>query len=89
MATVNLVLTALACLASLACMVLLFRGYAASAMPLLLWSALCFVCLTVNNGLLFFDMVVFQDINLRLYRIGAALAGIVFLLYAFLLWEAE
>jgi hypothetical protein len=32
--------------------------------------------------------VVFQDINLRLYRIGAALAGIVFLLYGFL-WEAE
>lgn len=46
------------------------------------------MCLTVNNGLLFFDMVVFPDINLRLYRIGAALAAIVFLLYAFL-WEAE
>ena len=88
MASINLALTLLAVLTSLACTVLLFRAYAQTALRLLLWSALCFVCLTVNNGLLFFDMVVFQDINLRLYRIGAALAGIVFLLYGFL-WEAE
>lgn len=88
MATVNLVLTALACLASLACMVLLFRGYAASAMPLLLWSALCFVCLSANNLLLFLDMVVFPEFDLRIFRICASLAGIAFLLYAFL-WEAE
>ena len=88
MASVNLGLTLLAVLTSLACTVLLFRAYADTALRLLLWSALCFVCLTVNNALLFFDLVVFPDINLRLYRIVAALAGIVFLLYVFL-WEAE
>jgi hypothetical protein len=32
--------------------------------------------------------VVFPDINLRLYRITAALAGVLCLLYGFL-WEAE
>jgi Family of unknown function (DUF5985) len=88
MASINLALTLLAVLTSLACTVLLFRAYADTALRLLLWSALCFVCLTVNNGLLFFDLVVFPDINLRAYRISAALAGVVCLLYGFL-WEAE
>jgi Family of unknown function (DUF5985) len=88
MASINLALTLLAVLTSLACTVLLFRAYADTALRLLLWSALCFVCLTVNNGLLFFDLVVFPDIHLRAYRISAALAGVVCLLYGFL-WEAE
>ena len=88
MASINLALTLLAVLTSLACTVLLFRAYADTALRLLLWSALCFVCLTVNNGLLFFDLVVFPELNLRAYRISAALAGVVCLLYGFL-WEAE
>ena len=88
MASINLGLTLLAALTSLACTVLLFRAYADTALRLLLWSALCFVFLTVNNGLLFFDLVVFPDLNLRLYRIVAALAGVLCLLYGFL-WEAE
>jgi Family of unknown function (DUF5985) len=88
MATVNLVLTLLAALTSLTCMLLLFRAYAANGVRLLLWSALCFVCLTANNMLLFFDLVVFPDIDLLFYRLAAALAGILFLLYGFI-WEAE
>jgi len=88
MATVNLVLTLLAALTSLTCMVLLFRAYAANGVRLLLWSALCFVCLTTNNVLLFFDLVVFPDIDLRIYRLAAAFAGVLFLLYGFI-WEAE
>ena len=88
MVSVDFVLTLLAALTSLACMVLLFRGYAATGVRLLFWSALCFVCLTANNALLFFDLVVFPDIDLRVYRIAAAFAGILFLLYGFI-WEAE
>lgn len=53
MVTFNSVLYLLALVTSLACMVLLFRAYAASGMRLLLWSALCFVGLTLNNVLLF------------------------------------
>jgi hypothetical protein len=88
MATINFVLTLLASLTSLTCMLLLFRAYAGNGVRLLLWSALCFVCLTANNALLFFDLVVFPDIELRIYRLFAALAGVLFLLYGFI-WEAE
>lgn len=86
--TLKLVLTLLASLTSLACMVLLFRAYFATGLRLLLWSALCFVCLTANNVLLFFDLVVFPDLDLRVYRLCTALAGVLLLLYGFL-WEAE
>lgn len=85
----KVVLYLLAALTSIACMVLLFRGYARSGARLLLWSALCFVCLSVNNILLFFDLVIFPtQLDLRLYRLLAALAGALFLLYAFI-WETE
>ena len=85
----QVVLFLLAALTSFACMALLFRGYARSRVRLLLWSALCFIFLTANNVLLFVDNVVFPDvIDLRPWRLGAALIGIACLLYAFI-WEAE
>ena len=88
MASVNVILALLAALTSLTCMVLLFRAYAANGVRLLLWSALCFVCLTANNALLFVDLAVFPDVDLRLLRLAASLVGVLFLLYGFL-WEAE
>lgn len=84
MITFNFVLLGLAVLTCLACTVLLFRGYAHSGMRLLLWSALCFVFLTVNNLLLFFDLVVFVDLDLRPFRLVTALIGLLFLLYGFI-----
>jgi hypothetical protein len=87
--TFNSMLYLLALVTSLACMALLFRAYAASGMRLLLWSELCFVGLSVNNVLLFFDLVVFPtQVDLRPYRLLSALAGLLFLLYGFI-WEAE
>jgi Family of unknown function (DUF5985) len=89
MLTFDSILYLLALITSLACMVLLFRAYAASGMRLLLWSALCFVGLSVNNVLLFFDLVVFPtEVDLRPYRLLSALAGLLFLLYGFI-WESE
>jgi hypothetical protein len=88
MVTFNFVLYALAVLTCLACTVLLFRGYARSHVRLLLWSALCFVFLTLNNLLLFFDLIVFIELDLRPWRLAAALAGLVFLLYGFI-FEAD
>jgi hypothetical protein len=83
------VLFLLAALTSLACMALLFRGYARSGVRLLLWSALCFVFLATNNVLLFFDAIVFPtQVDLRVFRLAAAAAGILCLLYAFI-WEVE
>ncbi len=89
MLTFDSILYLLALITSLACMVLLFRAYAGSGMRLLLWSALCFVGLSVNNVLLFFDLVVFPtQFDLRPYRLLSALAGLLFLLYGFI-WESE
>ena len=89
MATVNFILYLLAVLTCIACTVLLFRGYGASRQRLLLWGALCFVFLSLNNLLLFFDLVVFPtEVDLRLYRLAAALVGLAFLLYGFI-FESE
>lgn len=87
--SVTSILTCLAMLTSAACMWFLFRAYAATRLRLLLWSGLCFVFLTVNNVLLFFDVVVFPvEVDLRPYRLAAALIAVGFLLYGFI-WEAE
>jgi hypothetical protein len=84
-ATFNLLLYALVMLACLACMLLLFRGYARSGVRLLFWSALCFVGLSVSNVMLFFDLALFPtQIDLRPYRLLAAVAGLGFLLYGFI-----
>jgi len=90
METFSFVLYLMAVLTCLACTVLLARSYAHTGVRLLLWSTLCFVCLSINNILLFFDLVVFAapEIDLRPWRLAAALAGLMFLLYGFI-WEAE
>ncbi|MNC94025.1 hypothetical protein D3C83_107830 [compost metagenome] len=45
--------------------------------------------LSISNVLLFFDLVVFPtSVDLRLWRLAAALVGLLFLLYGFI-WESE
>ena len=78
----------LCALTSIACAVLLARGYRESRARLLLWSALCFVFLTFNNLLLFLDLTTPPELDFRPYRLAAALIGVFFLLYGFI-WEAE
>jgi hypothetical protein len=85
----NFVLITLAVLTCLACTVLLYRGYLRTGARLLFWSALCFVGLSLSNVLLFFDLVLFPtQVDLRLYRLLTALAGLLFLLYGFI-FESE
>ena len=89
MAAFNFALLVLAALTSLACMLLLWRAYRRTGLRLLLWSALCFVGLSVSNVLLFFDLAVYPtEIDLRPWRSLAALTGLLFLLYGFIA-EAE
>ena len=88
MQTVNFVLYLLAVLTCLACTLLLWRSWKRTGLRLLLWSALCFVGLTASNVLLFFDLVVFIELDLRVWRLATALLGLVFLVYGFL-FEAE
>lgn len=71
---------------SLACAVLLLRGYRNSRVRLLLWSGLCFLFLTLNNLLLIVDRALFPTMDLRYLPTAAALAGIVCLLYG-LIWD--
>jgi hypothetical protein len=81
----QVVLFLLAVATSLACTVLLYRAYLRTRLRILLWSALCFVCLTVNNLLLFIDLVVLtQSADLRVLRSATALVGMLFLLYGFI-----
>ena len=85
MDTFKAVLFVIALLTSFACMLLLFRAYLDTRLRILLWSALCFVGLTINNALLFVDLVLLpQTVDLRLYRHAAALTGMLFLIYGFI-----
>ena len=84
MATAVYILSALI---SLACAVLLLRSYMQARSGLLLWAAVCFLGLTLNNTLLFVDKVVVTDVDLSLWRTIPALAGMLALVFG-LLWEA-
>ena len=68
----------------LGCTVLLIREYLRTRASLLLWSALCFVGLLLNNALLVVDLVILPQVDLRNIRLAAALLGLCFLLYGFL-----
>jgi hypothetical protein len=76
----------LSALISLACAVLLLRSWAQSRTGLLLWAAICFVGLTLNNAVLFVDKIVVSDVDLSLWRAIPALAGMLALVFG-LLWE--
>jgi hypothetical protein len=84
----RIALYVLAIATSLACTVCLFRAYFEHRIRLLLWSGCCFIGLTVNNIALFLDLVVYPTVDLRAVRLVAALAGMMFLLYAFI-FESE
>jgi hypothetical protein len=77
----------LCALTSFVCAVLLWRGYRASGARLLLWSAWCFVGLTLNNVLLVVDMSM-STIDLSVIRAIPALIGVAMLVYG-LVWEGE
>ena len=78
----------LALITCMACTVLLLREYLRTRVRLLLWSTLCFVGLSINNALLFADLVLFPTDDLRVLRAASALVGMAFLLYGFI-WEAD
>jgi hypothetical protein len=81
------VVYALCALTSIACAVLLLRGYAASGVRLLLWGGLCFTGLALNNILLFIDLGLVPTVDLSVWRSIPALAGLILLIYG-LVWDA-
>lgn len=68
-------------LTSLLCAVLLARGYRRSRVPLLLWSAICFACFSINNALVFLDFVILPANDLSPIRALPAALGIILLCY--------
>lgn len=79
---------ALCALTSIACALLLLRGYLKSRAWLLLWSSLCFAGLALNNILLFVDKRIVADMDLSIWRTIPALIGVAILIYG-LVWDAE
>lgn len=80
----------LLCLAtSCVCTGLLMRAYLRGRSRLLLWTALSFACLAINNLMLVFDLVITgPEVDLLAWRQLSAAAAIAVLLYGFI-WEAE
>ena len=80
---------ALCLITSVACAALLVRAYIRTRTRLLLWSAVAFVFLAINNMLVFFDLAIIgPNIDLLPLRYAAALAAVCVLIYGFI-WEAE
>jgi Family of unknown function (DUF5985) len=79
---------ALCALTSALCAVLLLRAYLTHPVRLLLWSSLSFMALTVNNGLLFIDLVLVPTTDLSLYRNLTAASGVLVLLLG-LIWDGR
>jgi hypothetical protein len=75
-------------LTSAACAFLLARNYARTQAQLLLWSALCFGLLAVNNFVVLVDLLVLPDLDLRIPRAALALAAVGVLLFG-LVWDLE
>jgi hypothetical protein len=70
---------------SIACALLLLRGYRITGTRLLFWSGLCFVGLSLNNVLLFLDLIVTgPSVDLSIWRATTLLLSLLLLLYGFI-----
>jgi len=70
------------------CCFLLLRSYRETQTRLLLWSALCFGMLALENLVLFLDLVVFTRADLSMVRCVIGLIGVIFLLYGLICHES-
>ena len=73
---------------TLVCSILLLRAYIRVRNRLLLWSGLCFVGLTIDNVLVFADIIMFPALDLYTYRLASAAISISLLLFG-LVWERQ
>ena len=73
---------------SVACAILLLRGFVQRRLRLLLWSGLCFAGFAIGNTLLVVDTMVVLQTDLSLFRSLPVLAGLAILIYG-LVWDAR
>lgn len=79
----------LLCLAtSIVCGILLARSYLRERSRLLLWVALGFAALAINNLFLVGDLVIFPNLDLLPARQISGLTAVGLFLYGFI-WEAD
>jgi hypothetical protein len=88
MTTLQASIYILCLLASAGCAWLLVRSYGRTKTKLLLWSALCFVLLAINNLFVVIDLLVLPAIDLVPFRQLASLAAVSTLLIGFI-WETD
>jgi hypothetical protein len=79
---------ALCFITSSACALLLARSYRRSGARMLMWSALCFLFLALNNFVVVIDLLVLPTADFRLVRLGFSLAAIGVLLFGFI-WDLD
>jgi hypothetical protein len=75
-------------LTSAACAVMLARSYRRTGLRLLMWSALCFLFLALNNFAVILDLLVLRELDFRVIRHGFSLAAICVLLFGFI-WDED
>ncbi|HXT85643.1 MAG TPA: DUF5985 family protein [Verrucomicrobiae bacterium] len=75
-------------LTTLACGILLMRGYTRGRKRLLLWSGLCFLGLALSNFFVFLDLVMLPNVDLYVLRLATAAVAMLLLMYG-LIWEGE
>lgn len=79
---------ALCLLTSAAVAFLLFRGYRRSRARLLLWCALGFSGLCLNNLILVMDLVFLPNVDLSMYRAIFAMTGMAMMVFG-LIWDSS
>ena len=78
----------LCALTSIACAVLLLRGWRSRGVRLLLWSGLGFVGFAIGNVFLVLDAVMMPEVDLSLGRSLPVLAGLLILIHG-LVWDSR
>jgi hypothetical protein len=73
---------------SLLCAYLLARAYRIGRTRVLIWSALCFALLAVNNLILAVDNLLLPEIDLSTLQLTTAVVAVAVLLYGFI-WAVE
>lgn len=73
---------------SSACALLLVRNYRRTGARLLLWSALCFGLLALNNLVVIVDLLLLPGRDFRLARLLLSLGAVAVLLFGFI-WDRE
>ncbi|HYJ31169.1 MAG TPA: DUF5985 family protein [Allosphingosinicella sp.] len=73
---------------SSACALLLARNYRRTRARLLLWSALCFLFLALNNLVVMIDLLLLPDVDLQIPRLALSLGAVGLLLFG-CIWDLE